>query len=153
MGRFACSSWELGEGVDVNGDERRVIVFHLIKLEDDVPHQPTSSTSSPATHIQLRQLALEAASEAVERKPREARSLYYERSAAVRAYVMGRADGICESCDSPAPFRRLDGTGYLEPHHTRRLSDGGPDHPLWVGCVCPNCHREIHYGANGEEKN
>jgi 5-methylcytosine-specific restriction protein A len=78
---------------------------------------------------------------------------YHRRSAAVRMYVLARADGTCESCNSPAPFCREDGTAYLEPHHTRRLSDGGPDHPRWVGAVCPNCHREIHHGAEGKEKN
>ena len=45
------------------------------------------------------------------------------------------------------------GTPYLEPHHTTRLSDGGPDHPRCVGAICPYCHREIHFGENGAEKN
>jgi 5-methylcytosine-specific restriction enzyme A len=35
----------------------------------------------------------------------------------------------------------------------RRLSDGGPDDPRWVAAICPNCHREAHYGENGEELN
>uniref|UniRef100_UPI001C496481 HNH endonuclease n=1 Tax=Pseudomonas sp. RW407 TaxID=2202894 RepID=UPI001C496481 len=61
--------------------------------------------------------------------------------------------GICESCDKPAPFLRKDGRAYLEPHHINRLSDGGLDHPQFVGAVCPTCHREIHYGANGVKKN
>lgn len=43
-----------------------------------------------------------------------------------------------------APFQRKDGTPYLEPHHIQRLADEGPDHPKWVGAVCPSCHREIH---------
>lgn len=63
------------------------------------------------------------------------------------------SNGICESCDAPAPFRRSNGEPYLEPHHTRRLADGGPDHPLWVGAVCPACHREIHHGELGRTKN
>jgi 5-methylcytosine-specific restriction protein A len=71
----------------------------------------------------------------------------------VREYVLRRSEGTCEACGGKAPFRRIDGTPYLEPHHSRRLSDGGPDHPRWVGAVCPNCHREIHYGVHGEEKN
>ncbi|MFG8677889.1 zinc-finger-containing protein [Pseudomonas aeruginosa] len=61
--------------------------------------------------------------------------------------------GICESCEKPAPFLRKDGRAYLEPHHINRLSDGGLDHPLYVGAVCPACHREIHYGLGGADKN
>jgi 5-methylcytosine-specific restriction enzyme A len=151
LGRFTCPTWEVREGVDVNGDERQVIVFHLIQPEED--DEPTAPTQVSATLRQLRHRALEAASEAGERHPREARRLYHERSAAVREYVLIRADGTCESCGSSAPFRRENGTPYLEPHHTRRLSDGGPDHPRWVGAVCPNCHREIHHGADGVRKN
>jgi hypothetical protein len=33
------------------------------------------------------------------------------------------------------------------PH--RRVSDGGPDHPRWVGAICPTCHRNIHHGIDG----
>jgi len=149
MGMFACSSWEFRQGVDRNGDLRRVIVFHLVQPEDDDQAPPDTYGSLD----QLRARALKAASEAQQRSPREARRLYHERSAAVREYVLARADGICESCGNPAPFKRPDGTPYLEPHHTRKISDGGPDHPRWVGAVCPNCHKEIHRGIGGEEKN
>lgn len=45
------------------------------------------------------------------------------------------------------------GTPYLEPHHIRRLSDGGPDDPWFVAAVCPSCHREIHFGMHGQAKN
>lgn len=151
LGRFACSTWEFRRGMDVNGDERRVIVFHLIQPEDD--DEPIGPTSRPTSLNRLRHHALDAASEPGERNPREARRRYHERSAAVRNYVLARAAGTCESCGQQAPFRRHDGTAYLEPHHIRRISDGGPDHPRWVGAVCPNCHREIHHGAEGEDKN
>ena len=60
-----------------------------------------------------------------------------------------RAEGECESCEKPAPFMKKDGTPYLEPHHVNRLSDGGLDHPRYVGAVCPSCHREIHSGVHG----
>ena len=154
LGRFVCSTWEFREGVDVNGDERRVIVFHLIQPEDDEEaSEPTSPTASLEMLDRLQERARKAATEVRERTPREARRRYHERSAAVREYVLARAAGSCESCGRPAPFRRQDGTAYLEPNHTRRLSDGGPDHPRWVGAVCPNCHQEIHHGAEGNEKN
>lgn len=45
---------------------------------------------------------------------------------------------------------RKDNTPYLEPHHILRLADEGPDHPDTIAALCPNCHREIHYGLNGE---
>ena len=105
------------------------------------------------TAKQLRERAYEAASQAERGEPKEAKRFYYEKSAAVREYVLSRAAGTCEACGAPAPFLRTDGTPYLEPHHTRRVSDGGPDHPRWVGAVCPNCHSEIHHGIHGEEKN
>src|SRR4051794_38411784 len=83
----------------------------------------------------------------------DAKIIIYERSRAVRAYVLARARGICECCQKPAPFKRKNGALYLEPHHTRRVSDGGPDHPRWVGAVCPNCHQEVHHGENGAAVN
>ncbi|MFL6446142.1 MAG: HNH endonuclease [Bryobacteraceae bacterium] len=60
---------------------------------------------------------------------------------------------MCEACKQPAPFDRPDGKPYLEPHHTRRVSDGGPDHPSSVAAVCPNCHRRIHHGRDGKQYN
>ena len=57
------------------------------------------------------------------------------------------ANGVCEKCDSPAPFNRTkDGTPYLEVHHWKFLADGGKDIVENAGALCPNCHREAHYG-------
>ena len=61
--------------------------------------------------------------------------------------------GRCEACERPAPFTTTTGEPYLEPHHIRRLSDGGPDDPRYVAALCPNCHREVHHGINGRHKN
>ncbi len=47
-----------------------------------------------------------------------------------------------------APFSTPDGRPFLEAHHTRRLSDGGPDDPRWVIAICPNCHRRAHYATD-----
>ena len=112
------------------------------------------AAQSPQVPLEeLRQRALAAAQPVGGQPTREARRAYHERSAAVRAYVLARAAGVCEACRKEAPFRRPDGTPYLEPHHTRRIADGGPDHPRWVGAVCPNCHREVHHGEHGAEVN
>jgi hypothetical protein len=34
-----------------------------------------------------------------------------------------------------------------------RLIDGGPDLPEAVAAICPNCHREVQYGADGRSFN
>jgi len=158
LGHFASSSWRYRSGPDRNGNERRIIVFHPIPLEAGNQIQEASYGSDapipgPTTLEDLRARALESASAAVENAPLEARGHYRKRSGAVRRYGVARAAGTCESCGNPAPFERADGSPYLEPHHTRRLSDGGPDHPRWVGAACPNCHREMHHGADHVAKN
>lgn len=70
-----------------------------------------------------------------------------KRNPDVIAEVLERANGICENCGKPAPFYRAsDGSPYLEIHHHFRLADGGEDTVENAIAVCPNCHRELHYG-------
>jgi hypothetical protein len=80
-------------------------------------------------------------------------AIYRGRSLAIRLYVLRRANGTCEGCNKPAPFSRPDGSAYLEPHHTTRLADDGPDHPKKVIGLCPNCHRRAHSAADAESFN
>jgi 5-methylcytosine-specific restriction enzyme A len=152
IGEFACSGWEERRGPDKDGNDRSIIVFHLVPLieDTDIPSDvPQTARGSIATLDELRQRALKASQAVAKQASGDSRRTYYQRSADVKAYVLARADGVCEGCDSPAPFVRKNGTPYLEPHHTRRVSDGGPDHPKWVAALCPNCHRKIHSGIDG----
>ena len=68
-------------------------------------------------------------------------------------YVLKRADGMCEGCEAQAPFVTKRKRPYLEPHHTTRMSDGGPDHPAHVIALCPTCHRRVHHAHDGDEYN
>jgi hypothetical protein len=77
----------------------------------------------------------------------------YVRSARVRRDVLKRAEGLCEGCSTPAPFSTVDGSPFLETHHTRRRSEGGPDHVWYVVALCPNCHRRTDFGADAESFN
>lgn len=71
----------------------------------------------------------------------------YKRNPDVVAEVLFRANGKCESCKKDAPFKRKrDLTPYLEVHHIKQLSSGGEDTVKNAIAVCPNCHRERHYG-------
>lgn len=72
----------------------------------------------------------------------------YRRNPDVVAEVLLRANGYCERCSDPAPFsRRRDNTPYLEVHHIEQLAEGGDDTVANAIALCPNCHRESHYGA------
>ena len=72
----------------------------------------------------------------------------FKRNPDVVAEVILRAKGTCERCKSPAPFtRKSNQTPYLEVHHIIRLADGGKDTIENTLALCPNCHRELHFGA------
>jgi 5-methylcytosine-specific restriction protein A len=73
----------------------------------------------------------------------------FQRDASVKAWVLREANGNCECCARPAPFLTTDRTPFLEVHHVRQLADHGSDTITNAVALCPNCHREIHYGVNG----
>jgi len=114
---------------------------------------PASVSSNLPVEIDLRAAAYAAAVETSSVKVGNTLRHWRTRSDAVKQYVLFRAKGICEACDLPAPFKKRDGTDYLEPHHTNRLADDGPDSPMCVGAICPNCHRRIHSGEDGNAWN
>jgi 5-methylcytosine-specific restriction endonuclease McrA len=68
----------------------------------------------------------------------------------VHSYAIQRSQGICESCDAPAPFETRNGTPYLEVHHLKPISQGGSDHPENVAAVCPNCHRRTEKSKDSD---
>ena len=70
-----------------------------------------------------------------------------ERDPKVVAWILKNSEGQCESCSQAAPFQKDDGKFYLEVHHLKRLADGGSDRTSNAVAVCPNCHRELHYGS------
>lgn len=75
------------------------------------------------------------------------------RNEVVREFALQMADGVCQGCGENAPFYTGDDDPFLEVHHLHRVSDGGLDDPENVIAICPNCHREVHHGRNGEKLN
>jgi 5-methylcytosine-specific restriction protein A len=143
---------------DRTGTPRNAIVFELaigdepvgtaiaLRSESSFPRALWSQSLES-----LRRLALEISPRHA--APEERKRNVYQRSEAVKVYVLRRSKGTCEGCGQPAPFKRSDGSYYLEPHHIRRVADSGPDHPQWVAALCPNCHRRVHYGEDGTSFN
>lgn len=154
LGLFYCAGWETEQQPDRNGADREAIVFKLVPAAgiETVMHDTTAVDPDAALPLDtLRARALAAASS--DQNPSQATNNVYKRSRDVRNYVLARAAGTCEGCDNPAPFNTKKGILYLEPHHIRRISDGGPDHPKFVAGVCPNCHRRAHYGEDARTFN
>ncbi|MDP2984817.1 MAG: HNH endonuclease [Candidatus Latescibacter sp.] len=82
--------------------------------------------------------------------PEKVQTISYDfrRNPDVIAAVLKRAHGKCELCKSDAPFfKASDGTPYLEVHHWITLSEGGEDIIENAGALCPNCHKNAHFGA------
>ena len=151
-GEWLCEGFHIEPAPDRTGTIRDAIVFELRPLEAVVAvvEQP-SAPEAQVNFAELRRRAHVAAGQS--QVTGTARRTLYQRSADVRDYVLARAGEDCEGCDRPAPFRRASGMPYLEPHHIRRVSDGGPDDPAFVIALCPNCHRRVHVGADGRDYN
>jgi 5-methylcytosine-specific restriction protein A len=158
-GQMSCTGYEWVDAPDTKGNIRKAILFELVPFEmfdslhDDGPEAARAPDEelSLESLAQLRRRALTDSAEC--RTAVERQSLYRMRSRAVRLYVLRRAAGKCEGCGAEAPFKTKQGQPYLEPHHIRRLTDGGPDDPRWVAGVCPNCHRRAHSSEDAAEYN
>nr|WP_269819646.1 HNH endonuclease signature motif containing protein [Paraglaciecola chathamensis] len=98
------------------------------------------------------ELDLTARNEKLESAPKKPKVLsvttkVYSRNPDVVAAVLIRAKGICEKCKKSAPFiRAKDNSPYLEVHHKIMLANDGEDTVSNAIALCPNCHRESHYG-------
>ena len=75
----------------------------------------------------------------------------YRRNPDVAAAVLKRANGKCELCQLHAPFLKAsDSSPYLEVHHWVLLSEDGEDTVDNAGALCPNCHKQAHFGQYRE---
>jgi len=159
VGQFVCAGYDERENVpDRNGDPRRAIVFELVALDEQLA-APDMASPAPAGGDPRWSMGLDElrgrASRSVGHEPSstEAKRKVYQRSGDLKVYVLRRAGGACEGCEQAAPFVTRAGRPYLEPHHTRRLSDGGPDDYHHVIALCPTCHRRVHHADDGDDYN
>ena len=103
------------------------------------------------TYEQIVALADETSSEAPHSEVVTRRVI--QRSVYVRKAALLRANGVCQKCNSDAPFKKQNtGEPYLEVHHVEPLSRGGADSLANVIAVCPNCHAQIHDEMNSDSE-
>lgn len=81
-----------------------------------------------------------------EHKSDNSTSYAFKRDRMVREYVRLQAQGKCELCHKLG-FLTESGENYLEAHHIIGLANDGPDTVENVIALCPEHHREAHYGA------
>jgi len=83
------------------------------------------------------------------KKPKKIQTITtaFVRNPDVIAEVLLRAGGQCEECNNRGPFiSKATGELYLEVHHRKPLAMGGDDTVANALALCPNCHREKHFG-------
>lgn len=78
---------------------------------------------------------------------RSATGKVFNRDPEVRIRALARARGKCQICGCEG-FRMESGKLFLETHHVVPLSEDGLDDMVNVVALCPNHHREAHYGEN-----
>jgi 5-methylcytosine-specific restriction endonuclease McrA len=104
-------------------------------------HQPLISADVPAV------LSNDAIDDVGSDRP--ARVAYhgmrYARDAAIRDAVIRRANGKCELCGKIG-FLCRGGDRYLEAHHIIALANDGADKLTNVIALCPDEHRQAHFG-------
>ena len=71
------------------------------------------------------------------------------RSPAFAKLVKEKYSYKCQICGASG-FEKAGGGQYAEAHHTSELSKTKKDNPDEMICVCPTCHRIIHYGTKKE---
>jgi 5-methylcytosine-specific restriction endonuclease McrA len=74
----------------------------------------------------------------------------YARDNKIRKAVLRRAKGKCEFCGQLG-FKQTNGKHYLECHHIIALAKDGSDRMTNVNGLCPNDHREAHFGKRHKQ--
>ena len=91
-------------------------------------------------------------SQSIKTSMRTVKSQVYERNPYVTEFAKRRANGICQLCNEPAPFKNKLGEPYLETHHIEWLSKGGSDTIENTVALCPNCHKKMHIVDSNADK-
>lgn len=142
----------LSRQTDIEKNVRDVYIFPLkIKghkrppvLKKELLETKEEIVRKKVHKLSLDELEFQARYSLKEGGKREVVSDVYERDQLVSEYTKRKANGICQLCNQPAPFKNRDGEPYLETHHIVWLSKDGKDIIENTVALCPNCHRKMH---------
>lgn len=142
--------WEVQN--DIENKPRKVIIFPLklkqaiepILIEKEVIEELERQKERRARELSIDKLRDIAQNQRGAPGQRRVSTTYYIRNEYVSSYVKRRANGKCQLCEQPAPFKDKSGEPYLETHHVTWLSEGGEDSIENTIALCPNCHKKMH---------
>ncbi|MBA3284734.1 MAG: HNH endonuclease, partial [Nitrosopumilus sp.] len=123
---------------DVEPSEEEEAVFHR-KIKDPATVEEAES--------EIERVANEIKDQPVREKIKVAKMLV--RNPKFARLVKERVKYICEIC-GVKPFMQKNGLPYAEAHHKSELAKTKIDNPKDMICVCPTCHKVIHFGTNDE---
>ena len=137
---------------DENGTDRQACVFPIVRTDgqstlytkSQIDVMATASQKQVAKIIDDQEIEKRAKSAKFRGGQRQVVSKQYDRDPYVAEHAKRRANGICQLCDKPAPFKNKKGKPYLETHHVVWMSKGGEDTPENTVALCPNCHKRMH---------
>jgi 5-methylcytosine-specific restriction enzyme A len=138
--------------LDVGGNDRVVWMFPL-KLKNSSKFQPVAAEKINSMYVkresvihQLGRSELQRRAKQAVKMPgsREVTAKQYQRNEYVAEEARRRANGVCQLCETPAPFKNKKGIPHLEVHHIVWLARGGEDSLENTVALCPNCHRKMH---------
>ena len=136
---------------DEDGNSRKVWIFPLKRKDGTTPVVPKTSIDKTferkvkkASSLSLDELKTRASKSPSKPGSRVTTTTTYQRDPNVVNYTLKRANGVCELCEQPAPFKKKNGEPYLEVHHVVQLANGGDDTIDNAAALCPNCHRKMH---------
>jgi len=149
--RFADNPY-LSRQTDGRKNVRDVTVFPLMirdltlsrPVQKNTPETPDETVRKKVQKLPLEELEFHAKYSLKETSRREIVSEVFNGDKIVEEFAKRRANGSCQLCSLPAPFRNNDGEPYLEIHHIVPLDEGGKDTIENVVALCPNCHRKMH---------
>lgn len=138
--------------LDKNENLRKVWVFPL-KTAAGEAHFPLPESTLLKKQKRKEREARRLSNEELEKRAafskkgvgvRETSSRAFERNTYVAELAKRKANGLCQLCENPAPFKNEAGNPFLETHHIEWLSQGGEDTIENTVALCPNCHRKMH---------
>jgi len=155
VGEYEYESHDWTDAPDEHGKKRRAIRFRLVPVDRgsvSVGEEGIEGASEEDLFVAAQQNTASTSSGVSTSSTSEGGETY-TRSEVTKQFALRSADGVCQGCGEDAPFVDKNGEPFLEVHHLRRLSDGGPGRPENEIALCPNCHRQRHHGRDRDEFN